>query len=746
MRSIAIILSLAAAAIAQPTAPLYINAGGPSFASYNGNVWRSDASTITWTEWGLSPNPTVVLSGSTSAVSTTTAIAGEGVDSAMWRTARQGTATYSFSNLPTGTYSFAFYFAEFPASDGGVTASNSRQEYAYAATYDVGGSGLGLWSLLSFYDTYAFVGGLTANTVRRELPTSEQKTTYCETSGTFRIHLGDRKGSGTSRLNGLKVTYLGSYGCSGTSLTQSGSTPITISAPGNYYLADGVGTTDASSIVFASNGINLDCRGRFIYTNITRGNPRPDQHAYAGIEMVRSENSSATNCFVTLLSDIGANDNFMENGIDVRKAKNVYLANNIVSRGSISTRDMTETASEEYGEAHGGVYINNTVDGGWLAVDGANVLIRGNYVKPWLNNNSVSAAPTATCTSIVKGGGNPAGCRFVHAAIYDRGLTSDGWTVIGNGTDGSYSGASFVENGISMLNKGTGATIAYNVLTNQWDFGIEAGRSQKNFTISNNTILDYGRSGVAFSYWSPTLEGLRLIGNYFSPKFNNSYMYSPTMLSIFGISDPSVDSTRLPYFTNNLVAKNTYAPYGDSSNEFVYAAPIELYIVPPPTQGQCPYASCDFIRFAGNNLRAFTAPTGRDVINRSNVPITDEGGNYCYAMVWYVPPGNVDLGNQLKCGPTVTVFTNSPLNLTAGTPYALAFIAEGAQTGFGLDKYSFSVLGGLPTGMSMAQSGSLDRVLVSGTPTIPGTYTITVVASLNGSLTTGTSQFTITVQ
>lgn len=741
MRSIAIVLSLAAMAIAQPTAPLYVNAGGPSFASSTGTVWRSDASTITWSEWGLATNPTVTLSGSpvTSAVSTTHYISGEGPDAQMWRTARHGSAAYDIEHLPTGTYRYTFYFAEFPAADGGATMADQRRQQVAIQVRTAGGAYAGYSPILAYYDAYAR-NGPTAVSTQNQYGGAEGTAAFCESSGKMGLQFSGTTGY-PSRVNGFKIEYLGSYGCSGTAI--SGGTPYEITSPGNYYLTEDTTGTDQDVIKISANNVRLDCRGRAVALFYTPPSPRPMIGRVAPINMQYSNGSTITNCNVVYyLTTPGPNNNAEDPGIGMWGARNSTIVNTMVLYSAITTSYVGETANGDLSDESSGIsVINSVVSGGVIILaKGSNHTVRGNSVRNTINGGAVS--PIQTCTGFGAYGQypTPPGCHWITSAIQLAGSGSH--TVINNYVNGSQDNTNstwFTETGIQLGGQLThsGVVVANNVINHVFMAGLELATPQKNPLIQNNYFLNCGLGGLVYA-WNASVSGLRFIGNYaYAPQNNSFSQYSYLIGMSFDIGIP-------PPYENNLIIGNTWVPYGYSSVDDLRAMHIDIN--PAPDQSTCSYVTCPYMVLRDNNFATYPNPDNVFQKVWINIPVEDHGGNHCYGsadyggpqvMPWY-PVGMV------KCGPSVSVWTNTPLTLRVNTGNVIGFLAAGGDTQ--LNNYNFSYSGDLPPGMTFS-AGPTNLFTLSGTPTTAGSYTFTVTAAVREDTTkTGSAEFTITVQ
>jgi len=97
--------------------------------------------------------------------------------------------------------------------------------------------------------------------------------------------------------------------------------------------------------------------------------------------------------------------------------------------------------------------------------------------------------------------------------------------------------------------------------------------------------------------------------------------------------------------------------------------------------------------------------------------------------------GSCSVSVQQGTGSALTILTSTTLPYgTAGTPYSTTLQARGGTT-----PYTWSLIGSLPLGLSLSPSGVL-----SGTPTIAGTYTFHIQVA-DSSAHTFASQFAVTI-
>jgi hypothetical protein len=120
-----------------------------------------------------------------------------------------------------------------------------------------------------------------------------------------------------------------------------------------------------------------------------------------------------------------------------------------------------------------------------------------------------------------------------------------------------------------------------------------------------------------------------------------------------------------------------------------------------------------------------------DVQDSSGTPNT---GSQVFTLVVFPPPPSPA---PTSAGPLILSPSSLPSG-PVGSAYSQTITASGGSAG---DTYAFSESGALPPGMNFQSTGQL-----TGTPTVPGTYNFTVVATdNNNSSLTGNQEYTLTV-
>ena len=212
------------------TYPLYVNSGGAGF--FNGTNWIADA---------------YYSGGSTD--STSSVIFNAGTAKSLFATRRVGdTFSYTFPNVPTGTYEIDLYFADWEAAAPGQRKFDVRVNGAAA---------------LTAFDIYVAAGNQGYSGYIRHI----QNVPVA--GGSLSIAFAKNGGALPAQINGIAITQTGSLPT--TTLTGC-QTTLT---PGNYVLASDLQVPSgypSACFFFYNTGANtataLDCQGHSI-TNLS---------------------------------------------------------------------------------------------------------------------------------------------------------------------------------------------------------------------------------------------------------------------------------------------------------------------------------------------------------------------------------------------------------------------------------------------------------------------------------------------
>lgn len=612
-------------------------------------------------------------------VSTASSIASTNGQASTYQTARQGYKFgYAFS-VPNGTYSLTLKFADWQATAAGQRVFNVTVNSA---------------SALSNFDIYSQAGG---QSIALDKTVS---TNVCD--GTLSIALASKGPETGTLIPGLEALLNGMV------IKQTGSTPACSSpsvisscgtfGPGNYTLSADLNSCSAPAVLFSGTGdASLDCNGHYI----------------AGITSADKVNVSIRNC----------------------KFNKAMV---FVNGPGVSVTDSTFSRADPDSVAI--AVLNST------QVSIAGNVFNSTSASPLVTNNYIFVAHASNVTILSNRLG--VDCRLVKGPLLQFSSVSSAMVrdnIIG--ADMTVNSDAYTDDNLVQIESSDNITLQSNLIRGTRLTGVEFVGPNDSISLLNNSFIDTGVKAIG-GQWGISLTNSVIDGNTMATT-------APTQISgdALPYASRAMINFRKKYkwnwenqnatFAKNRISNNKILSFAaaDSGNQnmidFTTVSLGNPDAGAPAAYDNGPYHTSVFDNwFYGNDFGRAGAPgidTGASTVLLFNAFSFKETGHG--SLGGNKMPNALPTYTQPFTGTAVSLSTPDSLSLYQGQPGTIRFAADGAVSA----QYEVTMTG-LPPGMASSRiycqpntycpwNGSTQPgITLYGTPSTPGTYTVTVTA------------------